>query len=334
MTTPPRRLVVALALLVVVGVPATAIGGSPVSSCSFEPATAIATIVVAGSATVGRSDSAITLDGAACDAATVLTTDTISIDAVAGTDVTLDLSGGRFAPGSTDEGDGSSEIEIEFVAMSGPSVSVVGSDSPDAIGGARAVDLWAQDALDLDAGSAEPDLDVWFRHASPLDVAIEGGAGDDVIDLTGIPYGSVYLFPPVAVSGGPGADVIEFRGGEEGTGISFDGGSGSDTLDISSLGPEEDAAIDLDLGVGIVDLASVDRVLGIERVIGHDGVDILVGGHRRDTLDGRKGDDHLEGRGEGDRLLGGPGRDDLRGGAGVDVCRGGPGKDRSTRCER
>jgi Ca2+-binding RTX toxin-like protein len=330
----PRGLVVVLTVLGILGTPTTATGGGPVSSCSFDPATAIASIVVAGSTTVGRNASAITVDGAACDGATVLTTDMISIDAGAGTHVTLDLTGGRLAPGLTDEGDGASEIEVEFVATSSPGVVVLGSDSTDAINGALGFDLWAQDALDLDATSSELDLDVWFRQASPLGLVIDGGAGDDVIDLTGVPYDSPPFLPAIAVAGGHGTDVIGFRGSVPGTEISFDGGPGRDTVDVSSLGREEDAAIDLALGVAIVHDTSVDSVLGIERVVGHDGEDILVGGDRRDTLDGRNGRDRIEGRGSDDRLLGGPGRDDLRGGAGVDVCRGGPGKDRLTRCER
>src|SRR3954447_16096998 len=101
----------------------------PESSCAFDAATAMLTVVSANTRTVVKrrgSEIVVSQSGTgprACSGAvpTVTAVDLIRIQATDGALVTLDLRGGPLAPGATSEADGSSEIEIdadlEFAAL-------------------------------------------------------------------------------------------------------------------------------------------------------------------------------------------------------------------------
>jgi hypothetical protein len=88
-------------------------------ACSFDAGTGVATITFADGddVTIVRSGDDIVVNGAACTGATVTATETVHVaesepDGDDLASLTIDLSGGPLAPGKTDEGDGSSEIEL------------------------------------------------------------------------------------------------------------------------------------------------------------------------------------------------------------------------------
>jgi spore coat protein U-like protein len=85
-------------------------------SCSYSGASHSVTVGMTAnndSTTIVRSDSAIDVSEAACGSATVNNTDTITVNGSSGRqNLTIDLSGGAFAPGSTPD-PSSSEIEFQ-----------------------------------------------------------------------------------------------------------------------------------------------------------------------------------------------------------------------------
>jgi hypothetical protein len=98
-----------------------------VAECSFDAGTATVTVTpLDGSADIIRRGDAIAVDGVDCGAATVTNTDTVDVVPSTGDAVTIDLRGGPFAPGLTDEGDGSSEIEFFITGATTRSSQVPG----------------------------------------------------------------------------------------------------------------------------------------------------------------------------------------------------------------
>ena len=85
-------------------------------TCTYDAAfhgVAVSLIADTDSAALVRSGNAISVNGVNCGAATVNNTDTIWISGGFGhRSLTIDLSGGAFAPGATSESAGDSEIEI------------------------------------------------------------------------------------------------------------------------------------------------------------------------------------------------------------------------------
>ena len=144
------------------------------------------------------------------------------------------------------------------------------------------------------------------------------------------------------IFGGVGDDVIRplhfsFWTG----GTTFDGGDGSDTLDLS-LNPDqygEHNSILADLTRGLVGMYSAgyaSNIYNFDNLIGSDASDVLngsssgnriAGGPGYDTIDGRAGNDVLNGDGGDDLIYGGAGKDFLDGGIGNDVLDGGSGND-------
>jgi hypothetical protein len=86
----------------------------------------------------------------------------------------INLSGGPFAPGRTDEGDGSSEIEFSVdTGSGGDTVIVTATEGPDAF-------LARHLGANLNAGEPVEDLDVaWPNY--PL----RGRGGDDYLSADG-----------------------------------------------------------------------------------------------------------------------------------------------------
>jgi len=103
----------------------------------------------------------------------------------------------------------------------------------------------------------------------------------------------------------------------------YDGGSGSDTLDFS---PSK-TGVRLDLSDGTTKYGN-DTIKSIENLIGTAKADELGGNSQANTLYGRGGDDVLSGEGGKDTLYGGAGRDMLFGGDDNDVLDGGAGDDK------
>lgn len=87
------------------------------------------TVAVGTGANAGRIMVGVT----ACGAATTTTTDTIVVNGTTGAEnITIDLSGGQFAPGVAVEGSGTSEIEFVIDLSTGVQdrVTVIGASSP------------------------------------------------------------------------------------------------------------------------------------------------------------------------------------------------------------
>ncbi|WP_374653555.1 hypothetical protein [Dongia sp.] len=172
---------------------------------------------------------------------------------------------------------------------------------------------------------------------------LEGGAGNDIVDGGD---GADQLMGGTGennLSGGAGNDTL---GGDDAVQeTAFDGGTGFDTLIVTSAG--DDVAVDL--AHGNVDGGNYDgsTVTKVENLIngspdvavdfrGNASANLLQGGNEddelhgrqgNDTLVGKDGDDYLDGSTGDDQLQGDQGDDDLRGGAGNDTISGGTGDD-------
>jgi Ca2+-binding RTX toxin-like protein len=221
----------------------------------------------------------------------------------------------RFAPGFTDEGDGTSEIEFQVD-----------------LGGGTA------DNLNIEAGEFGTGTGVAFglgtaginlNGDSDVDLTLVGvervsAGGTDAADIisAGGAFATGDLFPiPVRARGLTGDDIL--AGGR-----ARDVLGGDQNDDRIVAGPGDD---DLDGGEGL------------DLLIGFRGEDVLNGGDDRDDLRGGDARDELIGAGGNDDLRGQEGQDDLRGNEGSDrldggpdrdECRGGPGVNRFRHCER
>lgn len=198
-----------------------------------------------------------------CGTATVTNTDTIVVNGAAATveHLTIDLSGGLFAPGATTEATGASEIEISLL-LGSPADLVT-------VSGSTGADRVAVGALGI-AFTADADADLTM---SPLPASVEvlGLGGDDTITGRG-GTGAGASFPnSLVVDGGEGADTI-------------DGGAGGDTL---SGGAGDDALS------GREGADTLDGGADNDSVAGNDGNDDVTGGTGVDTLLGGENDDVL-----------------------------------------
>jgi hypothetical protein len=163
----------------------------------------------------------------------------------------LDLRGGPMAPGFSDEGDGSSEIEfsVSFPAGSASRVPIGGSGGPDRI---ILGDLAHRRGVNLNAAEDVDDPDVTIRGATPL---VYGHRGADVVSARGGngfigPYpGSVVAFGDRGddlLSGGPKRDYL--FGGRGHDTMKGDGGwdfliARDDTRDVVRCGRGSDFAL-------------------------------------------------------------------------------------------
>ena len=351
-------LVLALALSIVASSPTEA-----ASSCVFDAATAELTVAlpaVGDTGTLKRSGSAIRLNGGACGAATVANTDTITVTGASGRQtLTVDLSGGTFAPGKTAEPGGVSEIEVAVDLKSGADstagdvVAVTGTAGPDDLRvGTLGVNLNGDDDRDVVPMSVEA-------------YSLTGGAGADLLSGAG-GLGTGTALPgstPVTLSGGPGIDGLVGGSGRDtldgGTdGDAEDGGLGDDTFrqgaaanggdvltggagtgdHVDYSGRAAGMAIDLDAaaddgadadgdGVGEegdnvgADIEWIATGSGDDRVTDNSGLSA------ERTMYGNAGSDVLTGGRSRDRLHGYAGDDTLNGGDGNDELYGGAGRD-------
>lgn len=128
---------------------------------------------------------------------------------------------------------------------------------------------------------------------------VEGGAGDDLIDLgyTGDPEGDRIDNSDALLPGEAPQDDIVLAGG------------GNDTV-FSLQGDDE-----------------ITAAAGDDLVYGGDGNDLATGDTGDDILHGDSGDDTLAGGGDNDTLFGGAGNDLVNGGLGDDVLDGDLGDD-------
>lgn len=312
---------------------------------------------------------AILANGAACADATTSNTDLIQIlDASPGAapDVTIDLSGGPFAPGATDEpGSTSDEIELhlELSGVGLPLLRIVGSSGPDHI---------VAGALGLNLNAAEPDDDVDLTYSvtdSDLGDTIldrlSGGADDDMLsNAGGQGTGRPWPFSTPLIDGGGGNDTLSagdedalilgragddtLRGGPDdydtlrgGPGFDLlEGGAGDDTLDG---GPDDDWALHSSAPGPVTAIlpggtasggdgyGTTDAYTSIERLEGSAFADLLVGDSGDNIIFAGDGDDTALGNGGADAIRGWNGDDRIDGGRGNDTgLAGDDGNDRVT----
>ncbi len=143
---------------------------------------------------------------------------------------------------------------------------------------------------------------------------LEGGAGADLL-LDGAGRDTV--------SGGEGNDhIVVARDGDRDV---YDGGAGTDTLDLSQA--ECDVAVDLALGTASGSGIGNNDVNGFEIINSGAGDDTIAGSNGDEVLSGGDGEDRVDGRAGNDTLIGGAGNDTISDGAGQDSVSGGAGND-------
>jgi Ca2+-binding RTX toxin-like protein len=238
-------------------------------------------VAEADSATIVRNADAIAVNGTACEAATVATTDSIVVNST-GTpaEVSIDQSGGRFEPGFTTEPDGP-EIEFTINLASGtPTLRIIGTTGADAIViGASGINLNA------DETTGDPDVTVTGTPASSW-----SGDGDDALSVARRRW---YRRP--------GAGRRATRTG---------GRRPSRRRERRERARRRrrhgHCGLRRDRGRGRRRPGGRDRRRG---GIGHAGGRQAVGCAVANVLSGGEGDDTIDGRAEADTLLGGNGRD-------------------------
>lgn len=316
-----------VAVLVLVGTPTPAIAQS--TTCTYVPETATLNVVAEADVAFTASDDAggaIGVTGADCGAATTSNVDLIDVHVGTGNVISIVQTFGRFAPGMTDEGDGTSEIEFHLSEGTDAPLIIVGTEADDAF--ATGTTLVAPDVVDGVNLNADDDYDVLISQGTVLEMIIAGEGGEDRFDLTGGEDPPTAL--PLDVGGGIGADTFRFRGSLGDVAIQGDGGL--DRLDLADIASSSDVVVDLRSEDGAVRGVGPFEVFTIEHVSGHQGVDSLLGTSMTQFLFGRGGKDSLFGRTGNDVLDGGLGRDLLNGGPGIDTCRDG-GADTLRGCE-
>lgn len=235
---------------------------------------------------------------------TVATTDQIQVNDTSNgtTEFTIDLSQGPFAPGFTDEGDGSSEIEfsVDLGGFFPDRLVVVGTGGADDM-------QFRSDGLNLNNG-AEPlllDKDVDVTLSGVEHHVVNAGGGADVIE--GNPaFPAPFFGGTLILNGEAGNDTLSGGTGPD----QLHGGDGNDTL-AGDNGADE-----------------VSGDAGQDTVDGDNGNDDLFGGADADTLNGGNGGDRLEGGGGDDVENGDDGDDVFDQGAsanGGDTLNGGAG---------
>lgn len=269
-------------------------GGAPpppppsTGDCAYDPAAKLLTVTVGagGSATLGVAGGNVTFtNGTAqdCGGATVANVDAVKVVGNAGTieSLTIDQSGGAFAPGATAEtGTGAlAEIEIALhLGDAGDAVTVLGTSGADTLAvGIKGV------ALNGDA-----DVDVTF-DVLPAALTIRGLGGVNSIGARGgFGTGSVYGGALTAYAGDLGDSLLGGLGND-----TLIGGAGNDTIE------------------GREGNDTLEGGAGNDTLAGHGGSDTITGGAGADSFSGSDGDDVFYANdGEADTALnGGPGVD-------------------------
>ena len=143
-------------------------------------------------------------------------------------DVLIDFLHGALAPGFTDEGDGSSEIEIGVDVGEGQ-VYVRGSREPDSV--TVSANAGADATVDFGGPEASPDLAVARAQGMILDAV----GGDDAVAVYGRPFELESGEGGSLIIGGQGSDTLAGGPGAEGLvpgpGVdSVDAGGGNDVV--------------------------------------------------------------------------------------------------------
>ena len=204
----------------------------------------------------GRTGDSVPCSGPSPTTHNVESVDVSTASRLRSADVYVDQRDGRFAPGNTDEGDGSSEIEFQIALPAHGLAYFLMTDADDAV---YARDLGTRTVASLNAFEAPFDFDVTVDGGGLI---VFGLGGDDLLSAAPPAPGPYDQYSPSP----PGS----------GFGIGLLGGPGSDGLFGS---PAADALI----GGGGTDLVIAGG--------GDDGVSTKDGA--RDFVDCGAGSDHL-----------------------------------------
>jgi Ca2+-binding RTX toxin-like protein len=268
----------------------------PAGSCVYDAAakTATASMAAGSQATLKVVGAEIWFGTtpAACGAATTGNTDSISVSGLAGSteQLTIDQSGGAFAPGSTAETGTGAVSEIELAVSLG-----------DAADGLVVLGTPADDLLSIGlngiALNADSDVDVTLSPA-PAVVELRGLGGINTLGGQGGNGAGGAFLGRVLLYAGDLGDTL--RGAAQNDELY--GGAGADTL-------EGRAGNDTITGAG-----------GNDTLAGSSGNDDLTGGPGTDSLSGSDGDDTLRADDDANdpTINGGPGVDTAYYDAGID----------------
>lgn len=319
-----------------------AVAQLPSLGCTFESEIGLVTFLAGPEITLVRDGDALSLNGEGCEGATVTNTDLIQLFAQGPSSeasITIDLAGGPFGPGATDEGDGSSEIEIELYGAR--TFTLLGTDQADHMVFGRANHVCEEvpftfPAINVNATEGSPDADIFDCNtlfAITGSSSLVGRGGNDMLSVGGeglsdLTLNGLYM----SASAGSGNDMI--RPGTGGDAL-LRGGGGTDVLDASQIPPLGGPPVMLfTIGEGSINPANHIHgsgvgadVVGFERYIGTAFRDIFWGSLRSESFSGGGGDDEIRGRGGDDELRGQGGEDGILGGEGNDIVGGGPGDD-------
>jgi Ca2+-binding RTX toxin-like protein len=294
--------------------------------CTFDPATGIMVVTVAGGETalIARrsTDSVITQNGDACSTpARGSSVKSIHVTADSGNStVIISYANGLYATGSAtspqsgitvDMGGSGGDDEFELVGTSGNDVVTMGAHG-----------------IGLNADTA---ADITFVHNEPDKYTLTLGAGADTWTAGGgYGTGSTYAGgKPIAVFGGTGKDVFD-EGAAVTPNESIHGEDDIDTVTFAKRTVSQ--PITVTLGAGSNDDGDnggeADDIADAEILVGGAGNDTLTAAtDLAVTMSGGKGDDVLTGDSKADVLNGEAGNDTLAGGGGNDTLNGGDGND-------
>ncbi|MFL6846021.1 MAG: M10 family metallopeptidase C-terminal domain-containing protein [Allosphingosinicella sp.] len=208
--------------------------------------------------------------------------------------------------------------------------------------------------------------EIYAKGSSGAPFHADGGAGNDLIDMTAINGNAIGLYTAVGgtgddvikgsnyddlLDGGAGDDVLNGNDVQIGIGENqYIGGSGNDIITGWGGNTIDWVRYDLETGGGAVfvnlsdsqvtlggvlldpgtahdTFGDTDSLIAIDRISGNSGADHMLGSAGANYFDGGAGADSLSGAGGNDTLLGGAGADTLVGGAGTDTLSGGEGAD-------
>lgn len=311
-----RRAPFPLIVLTVLATLALPTAANAATTCNFDDATGIVSVAIDGTSTsIATASDAIVVDAVPCGTATTTNTDTIEVTVSAPTaTITLDLSGGPFAPGDTTEFDGS-EIEFEITGASF-GLAITGKSGSDLIGfGADASDP-AVGMINLNENEPEWDADVAFETADLVSADLQLGVGADIYSAHLNSGGELAPITdrPITVDGGGGADAIAAHVG----GV-FAGGVGADTLDLNWMSDGCEAIVVNGAATGIEssvggcanDANGNFEITSMETLVGTGGDDAFFGTTWAEEFWGVGGDDSFVPYLGDDTIKGGPGQDTL-----------------------
>jgi Ca2+-binding RTX toxin-like protein len=299
---------------------------SALTSCS--KAANVLNVVADTNATLVRSGDNILVNGASCGANTTVN-DIDEIDVTSpnpGTtndNVTIDLSGGKFAPGLNNEVTGQSEIEITVDLRAGTNtLTILGTPSTDRWTFlAQGIDLNSDGDADV---TGKPNGSGGFLNLSDpaLAVTANGQSGNDT-------FYQKEKTTETLVGGDGAADAVEYKLRTAGLNVTLDGAANDgESAENDNVGTDVEiirGGSGNDILTGTTGSQLLYGYLGNDTLTGADGADVLNGGSGLPV--GDDGTDTLNGGGGGDVLNGGSNNDTINGGLAADNVTDGPGSD-------